>query len=60
MRTIQEILDSMSPELRKNAIQAVEESRNFAASLAHIPSPSALNGKAETYDSLSEMPISFA
>ncbi|HGW3648002.1 MULTISPECIES: hypothetical protein [unclassified Citrobacter] len=60
MRTVQEILDSMSPELRKNAMQALEESSFFAASLAQVPSPSALNGKAETLDSFMEMPISFA
>ncbi|HBB4749931.1 hypothetical protein ABK686_08885 [Klebsiella pneumoniae] len=44
MRTVQEILDSMSPELRRNAAKAVEESRIFAPVLAQIPSPSALNG----------------
>ncbi|QQG32288.1 hypothetical protein CkP1_0081 [Citrobacter phage CkP1] len=56
MRTVQEILDSMSPKLRKNAMQALEESSFFAASLAQVSSPSALNGKAEILDSL---PISF-
>lgn len=44
MRTVQEILDSMSPELRSHAAKAVEESRIFAGTLAQIPSPSALNG----------------
>ncbi|HHU0776923.1 hypothetical protein [Enterobacter roggenkampii] len=47
MRTVQEILDSMSPELRRNAAKAVEESRIFAPILAQIPSPSALNGIVE-------------
>ncbi|WP_261644313.1 hypothetical protein [Erwinia mallotivora] len=47
MRTVQEILDSMSPELLRNAAKAVEESRIFAGTLAQIPSPSALNGTPE-------------
>jgi len=44
MRTVQEILASMSSELRCNALKAVDESRIFAATLAQIPSPSVLNG----------------
>lgn len=47
MRTVQEILESMSSELRCNAAKAVEESRIFAATLAQIPSPSVLNGSPE-------------
>lgn len=44
MRTVQEIVDSMNPELRCAAVEAVAESRMIAATLAQIPSPSVLNG----------------
>ncbi len=60
MRTIQEILDAMSPELRKSAMQAVDESHLFAATLASIPSPSALNGKIDESYNILDVGIAFA
>lgn len=60
MRTVQEILDSMSPELRRNAVKTVEESRIFASTLAQIPSPSALNGLSEQSKGLSSYEETFA
>ncbi|WP_158700533.1 hypothetical protein [Cronobacter dublinensis] len=60
MRTVQEILDSMSPELRHNAAKAVEESRIFAPFLVQIPSPSALNGLSEQQKGFSSCEESFA
>ncbi|ADU69277.1 hypothetical protein [Pantoea sp. At-9b] len=50
MRTTQEILDAMSPELQKNAIKAVNDSHMFSTTLAQVPSPSVLNGVVECAD----------
>ncbi|MCS3430146.1 hypothetical protein [Klebsiella sp. BIGb0407] len=60
MRTVQEILDIMSPELRSHAEKAVEESRIFASIWVKMPSPSALNGLAEQSARYSEHIDKFA
>lgn len=50
MRTSQEILDAMSPEMRANADRALADVRSFARALFAIPSPAALAGKVARED----------
>ncbi|MBH2662543.1 hypothetical protein I5P64_05840 [Serratia ureilytica] len=45
MRTSQEILSSMSPEMRARAISAIADVMSFAQTLVTIPSQAALSGK---------------
>ena len=45
MRSTEEILQSMNPELRKSAEEAIADMKTYSKTLAEIPSPSVLNGE---------------
>lgn len=45
MRSINELLDDMSPEMRIQAEMAIFDAKEIASVLATVPSPSALAGQ---------------
>lgn len=45
MRSVNEILNDMSPEMREQAEQAIADMKTISVSLSTIPSPSVMAGQ---------------